>query len=85
MVLCEERFFIIEYPDAPSGIMEIILRFMGRDQNGFKMKGIFPKVWTDEAGKIDGPLLRDEDNVYEVISVDYQNNSIWLGQVFNDL
>jgi hypothetical protein len=83
MVFGEERLFIIEYPPDPQGIMEFILRFMGPDQNGLKMKGNFPRIWTDEAGKADGPLLYDEDNVYEVISFDYDNHLIWLRQTAN--
>lgn len=82
MVFGEERFFIIEYPDAPQGLSEFILRFTGKDQNGFKMKGDFPRVWTMETGKISGPLLFDEDSIYEVVTMKYDNHLIWIRQVF---
>jgi hypothetical protein len=82
MVFGEERLFVIEYPDAPQGIREFILRFMGKDQNGLKMKGDFPKIWTMEMEKITGPLLFDEDSIYEAVTMDYDNRLIWLRQVF---
>jgi hypothetical protein len=55
---------------------------MGKDQNGLKMKGDFPRVWTMETEKITGPLLFDEDSIYEVVTMDYDNRLIWLRQVF---
>ncbi len=85
MIFGEERLFIIEYPVSPPGIMEFFLRFLGMDQNGFKMKGDFPKVWSVETGKVCGPLLYEEDNIYEVVTTDYSKNLIWLRQIFNNL
>jgi hypothetical protein len=85
MVFGEGRRFIVEHPDAPQGIQEFILRFMGKDRIGLKMKGDFPGVWNIETGKINGPLLFDEDSIYEVVTMDYNNRFIWLRQVFNSL
>ncbi len=83
MVFGEERLFIIECPAVPSGMNEFILKFIGKDLNGFKMKGIFPEAWAMEAEKVAGPLLFDEDDVYEVVATDYKNNLLWINQVFN--
>jgi hypothetical protein len=57
MVFGEERLFIVNYPNVPPGILEFFLRFLGKDQNGLKMKGNFSKVWTIKTGKFCGPLL----------------------------
>lgn len=81
MVFGEERLFIIEYPAVPSGMSEFILKFVGNEPGGIKMKGIFPKIWAMEAGKVIGPLLFDEDDVYEVVEMDYKNNLLWISQV----
>ena len=85
MIFGEERLFIIEYPGSPLGIKEFILRFTGKDQSGFKMKGQFPNVWTEEMGKVSGPLLYDEDIIYETVMVDYDNNLLWINQIFDNL
>jgi hypothetical protein len=81
MVFREERLFIIQYPDVPPGKREFFLRFLRKDQIGLKMGGDFPKIWTVKMGKICGPLLLEEENVYEVVRLNYDNRLIWLRQV----
>jgi hypothetical protein len=83
LIFGEERLFIIESPKVPSGIGEFILKFVGTEPRGIKMKGIFPQIWAIEAEKIVGPLLFDEDVVYEVVEIDYKNNLLWINQVFD--
>ncbi|HBF35888.1 MAG TPA: hypothetical protein DDW50_01030 [Firmicutes bacterium] len=82
MIFGEERLFIIEYPHVSSGMMEFILKFIEKDPCGIKMKGNFPKIWTIETEKVYGPLLFDEDNIYEVVKMDYHHNWLWINQVF---
>ncbi len=81
MIFGEERLFIIECPEIPSGMNEFILKCIGEDLDGFKMKGVFPKSWTTEMEKTTGPLLFDEDDIYEVVKTDYENNILWLRHV----
>ena len=85
MVFGEERLFIIEYPDVPPGIKEFILRFVGKDLNGLKMKGKFPRVWIKETGRVSGPLLFDEGTIYEAVMMDYDKDLLWINQVFDNL
>lgn len=84
MVYGEERLYLYEYPDNPPGFMEVFLRYMGKEKNGIKMKGNLPRIWTVTADEVLGPLLFDDDTVYEVSAVDYDNNFIWLNRVFYD-
>ena len=78
MVFGEEIHFFIQDPASGQSLSDLFLRFLGIDQVGMKMKGIFARLWSKRRNKIIGPHLTDEEHTYRVIAFDYDLGKLWL-------
>lgn len=63
--------------NANSGIY---LTYIENDNLGMKMTGGIPFLWDFGGKDLKGPRLYDDNHIYKVVNVDYQNNLIWLIQ-----
>jgi hypothetical protein len=79
MVFGEEKFFFIDSLEWENAIL---LKYIGADEYGMKMEGIFPAFWCRKHDDyFIGPMIYDDDHIYEVSNVDYEDYLIWLYRV----
>lgn len=56
----------------------IFLTFLENDPSGMKMTGELPILWELLGSELIGPNLYDDDHIYKVKKIDYEQNHIWI-------
>ena len=79
MVFDEERLFTTNV--RTKNKYELYLKFIGEEAPGFKMQGVFPKLWKMKNSKVIGPELINEEGIYRITAIDYPKGFIWINQL----